>query len=154
MGFSRIEIISSKQGPNREYLAVQKSNNDVSFDKFESEFISKYPSKKVLMIPPEKDFEFAIKIFLISKLRKYYISVLWIGFLILFILEVGKSEIKKYGVKPNIDIETSLYLRKIADIGIPLISLSIMVYLIISVYRLLCTASIIKVRSTAIEKMK
>jgi hypothetical protein len=108
----------------------------------------------VLIIPPEKDFENAIKIFLISKLRKYYITVIWSGFLILFLLELIKSELKKYVGKPNIEIETSIYLRKIAEIGIPMISLAVMFFLLISVYRLLSTASIIKVRSIPFDQMK
>ncbi|MEN5058914.1 hypothetical protein [Sphingobacterium kitahiroshimense] len=151
---SRLEIISTKQRPRRKYLAVQNSNNESTLLNTQSEIISTFPSNKVLIILQEKDFENAIKIFLISKLRKYYVSVLWIGFFILCLLEFVKSVIKKYVDKPNIEIETTIYLRKIADIGIPMISLAVMTFLLISVYRLLSTASIIKVRSLPLDRKK
>jgi|GEM_PF-1711625 len=149
---SRIEIISTKQRPNSKYIAVHNSNYNASSVGPEYDIINTFPPKKVLIIPAEKDFDHVIKIFLIKKLRKYYVTVLWIGFLVLFALEILKSEFKKIGAKADIDLATSLHYRKIAEIALPLVSMVIMIFLCITVYRLLSTASIIKIKRSPVDK--
>lgn len=147
---SKIVLASSSQLKSRKYVIVQ-SENAIDDEALQSYLGNSFKKNKIVSVGPEKDFEETIKMFLITNLRKYYIAILWSGFGLLVVIEGIRSAILKYLNKGVADIERALHWRKLAEIGLPLVSMVVMILLCVTVYRLLTTASIIKIKKESID---
>ncbi|MGO1521342.1 MAG: hypothetical protein ACTHWQ_07375 [Sphingobacterium sp.] len=152
MDSSKLIFASCQQLPVRKYLFIQQEP-DATIDL--SALGHSIRKERIISVAPEKDIDQTIKNFLIHKLRKYYLTNLWIGFLVLFGIEGLKGGVLRYISKNGtISTEAMLHWRKIAEIGLPLVSLVIMIWLCIVGYRVVTTASVIKIKQepTAIKE--
>lgn len=149
MDNSKLILASCKQLPVRKYLFIQH-HIDTKVDLMVQRLSIK--KERIIFVEPEKDIEQTIKNFLIQKLRKFYLTNLWIGFLILFGIEGLKGEILRY-IEHNdvLSTETILHWRKLAETGLPLVSLVIMIWLCVVGYRVVTTASGIKIRQESVQ---